>query len=251
MPTFQIRKSAERGHANHGWLDTYHTFSFANYHDSKFMGFGALRVLNEDRVAADNGFGTHPHKEYEIFSYILSGALTHTDSLGHIERLTRGMIQHTSAGTGVAHSETNKDSEPVHFLQIWLKPAVNGLSPSYVTRTFTDDEKRNRLCPVLKPDSSLGLSVPKELQTLDSLVPTHADVYMFACILDKGHKVVYQPVGNGRRAYVHVVLGRGSLRVGEVVLEGGDGVFIEGVDDGGVEVEGLNGTVEFVLLDLN
>ncbi|KNC98098.1 uncharacterized protein SPPG_06507 [Spizellomyces punctatus DAOM BR117] len=249
MPTFQIRKSAERGHANHGWLDTYHTFSFANYHDTKFMGFGALRVLNEDRVASENGFGTHPHKEYEIFSYIVSGVLTHTDSLGHIERLTRGMIQHTSAGTGVAHSETNNDSETVHFLQIWLKPAVHGLNPSYVTRTFTDSEKRNRLCPVLKPDPSLGLSVPVELQ-LDSLVPTHADVYMFAGILDKGHKVVYRPVGNSRRMYVHVVMGGGSLRVGEVVLFGGDGVFIEGVD-GGVEVEGVNGSVEFVVLDLD
>ena len=134
-----IRKSGQRGHANHGWLDTSHTFSFANYYDPKHMGFGALRVINEDRVSPGKGFGSHGHQDMEILTYVLSGALAHKDSMGNVETLQANDLQRISAGTGIVHSEFNGSrTEPVHFLQIWLEPAVNGLKPGYQQLSLTE-----------------------------------------------------------------------------------------------------------------
>ncbi|KAI8815727.1 RmlC-like cupin domain-containing protein [Fimicolochytrium jonesii] len=262
MAKFRVRKSDERGHADHGWLDSYHTFSFANYYDPKHVEFGPLRVLNEDRVTPRNGFGSHPHKEFEIFSYIVSGALEHKDSLGNIETLPRGTIQHTSAGTGLSHSEYNAPGSTAvcHFLQLWLKPHTSGLSPSYVTKEFSDAQKEGRLLPVLYPHPSVGkasglIRNVGDVDT-DSLIPTHADAFMFASILRPGDAAVeHRPVGAGRRFYVHVIMRRtgGSLVVngGDVVLGEGDGVFVTDVHEKEpVRFESRGGVVEFVLLDL-
>jgi len=156
-PTVQIerRPSKERGHADHGWLNSYHTFSFASYYDDRFERFHALRVINEDRVSGGQGFGRHSHREAEIFSYVVSGALHHRDSMNNNEKIGRGEIQFTSAGTGISHSEFNAhDKDPVHFIQIWVTPAVRNLQPSYQTKNFEEKEKLNTLLLTLSPDKS-------------------------------------------------------------------------------------------------
>jgi len=186
-----IRRSAQRGHAHHGWLNTYHTFSFAGYHDSDFMGVGALRVLNEDRVTPGMGFGTHPHSNYEIYSYIFRGELTHRDSLGNVETLGRGDVQFTSAGTGISHSEYNQhEKEFVHFIQIWVKPSALGLKPRYTTKTILDTEKLGRLRLIVS-----------ESGAEDSIV-INQDFKMYASILEPEGSLTFSPA-EGRRYFVH------------------------------------------------
>lgn len=154
---FTLRRATERGHAHHGWLESYHTFSFATYHDPQHMGFGALRVINEDRVAPGAGFGTHPHHDMEIVSYVLEGELEHKDSMGHSQVLRPGEFQHISAGTGIEHSEFNPSAtQPVHFYQIWLQPQQRGIPPSYAQKTFPRSDRQQRWQLVASPDGSTG-----------------------------------------------------------------------------------------------
>jgi redox-sensitive bicupin YhaK (pirin superfamily) len=256
------RPWSARGHADHGWLYTFHTFSFASYHDRTFQGLGPLRVINEDRVARSTGFGTHPHAEYLIWSYIVAGELEHRDSLGNVETLRRGDVQFTSAGTGVRHSEYNRNDQlDNHFLQIWAKPAVRGLTPSYVTRTFPDARKQDRLLRVMesvaraKDAAAAGGADPAP-------IPLHADLSMDASILSPGRSVSHAPVAPGeRKLYLHVVMrGReqpkagtegARIRVGGVELGEGDGAFVEGLGGNPVVVESVGEVpAEFLLFDV-
>jgi quercetin 2,3-dioxygenase len=203
-----VRKSGDRGHADHGWLRSFHTFSFAGYQDPKHMGFGALRVINEDRVQPGTGFGTHGHRDMEIISYVLDGALAHKDSMGNGSVIRPGDVQRMSAGRGVMHSEFNpSDAELVHFLQIWIEPNVRGISPSYEERRFDASAKRGTLKLVASPDGR------------DGSVTIHQDALLYAGLLDGAERATHQ-LGVGRRAYVHVA--RGSVVVNGQGLEAGD-----------------------------
>ncbi len=207
-----IRKSEDRGYFNHGWLKTYHTFSFADYFDREHMSFGSLRVINEDFVEAGKGFGTHPHRDMEIITYILEGQLAHKDSMGNGSIIKRGDVQRMSAGTGVTHSEYNaSQSETVHLLQIWILPKYTGLHPSYEQKYFDAREKRDRLRLVASPDGR------------DGSVTIHQDASMYAGILNKGKELGHS-LANGRRAYVHVA--RGAFKVNGERLNAGDGAKI-------------------------
>ena len=204
----QIRKSQERGRAEHGWLSSRHTFSFAEYRDPRHMGFGPLRVINEDRVQGGQGFGTHGHQDMEILSYVLGGALEHKDSMGNGSVLRYGDVQRMSAGTGVRHSEFNHSpDEPVHFLQIWLFPDRNGLAPSYEEKHFDVADKRGRLRLVASPDGREGS------------VLVHQDASIYASILDGADRAEHA-VRGGRGVYVHVA--RGSVHVNGDLLSAGD-----------------------------
>jgi len=231
-----VRKSEDRGHADHGWLNSYHTFSFASYFDRKFQGFHDLLVINEDRVAPGKGFGTHPHNEMEIFSYVLSGALEHKDSMGNIETIGRGDVQFTSAGTGIRHSEYNSSkTEWVHFLQIWVVPNVNHISPSYQTKRFEESEKYGQLRLIISPDASEGS------------ISIHQDVKMFASILRKGEQVSYT-FPKGHAGYIHLADTNGAISINDsVVLKSGDGAFIE---ETVIQIVGQAEQSEFVLFDL-
>jgi redox-sensitive bicupin YhaK (pirin superfamily) len=210
-----LRKSEHRGHANHGWLDTWHTFSFAGYHDPAHMGFGDLRVINDDRVAPGQGFGMHGHRDMEIITYVLDGALAHKDSMGNGSVIRPGNVQRMSAGTGVRHSEFNaSQTEPVHLLQIWIEPNVTGIEPGYEEKIFSDDEKRGRLRLIASPDGREGS------------VTIHQDATVHAALLD-GKDAVSHVLANGRRAYVHVA--RGEITVNGERLSGGDGARISGI----------------------
>ncbi|HEY2881398.1 MAG TPA: pirin family protein [Pirellulales bacterium] len=203
-----LRRSAERGHADHGWLNSYHTFSFAGYHDPRFMGFRSLRVMNEDRVAPGQGFGEHPHRDMEIVSYVLEGALQHRDSLGNGSVLHPGDFQRITAGTGVLHSEFNpSQSEPVHFYQIWLLPNARGLQPGYGERKFTPAEKHNRLRLVASSDGR------------DGSLTINQDANVYLSNLDAGASVSHS-LATGRHAWLQVL--RGDIRVGETALTAGD-----------------------------
>src|SRR5512133_1742589 len=170
-----LRKAEERGHADHGWLDTYHSFSFADYYDPEHMGYGPLRVINDDRVEPGRGFGTHPHRDMEIITYVLAGELAHKDSMGNGSVIRRGDVQRMSAGTGVMHSEFNaSDKTPVHLLQIWIEPARRGVAPSYEQKHYTDAEKRGRLLPIVSGDGS------------DGSVTIHQDARVYAGIVNAG-----------------------------------------------------------------
>ncbi len=219
----EIRLSQDRGHANHGWLDSYHSFSFADYYDPAHMGFGPLRVINEDRVQPGMGFGTHGHRDMEIISYVLEGALEHKDSMGNGSIIRPGNVQRMSAGTGVRHSEYNpSDRDGVHFLQIWIEPAVRGIAPGYEEKTFDAASKRGKLRLVASPDGREGS------------VTIHQDALVYAALLD-GAETASHAIAQGRRAYVHVARGDvtangRSLRAGdalkatserEIRLEGG------------------------------
>jgi redox-sensitive bicupin YhaK (pirin superfamily) len=203
-----VRRSNERGHANHGWLDSYHSFSFADYFDSEHVEFGPLRVINEDRVAPGGGFGTHPHRDMEIISYVLSGELAHKDSLGNGSVIRPGDVQRMSAGSGVRHSEFNpSNTAGVHFLQIWIKPEVAGIQPSYEEKHFSDDEKQGRLRLIASPDGA------------DGSVVIHQDATLHVGRFDGEERASFD-VRPGRRAYVHVV--RGAINVNGVELGSGD-----------------------------
>jgi redox-sensitive bicupin YhaK (pirin superfamily) len=203
-----IRRSAERGFADHGWLKSFHTFSFADYYDPEHVEFGPLRVINEDRVQAGAGFGTHSHRDMEIISYVLSGELAHKDSLGNGSTIRPGDVQRMSAGSGVRHSEFNPSaSMPTHFLQIWIQPSERNIVPSYEEKRFAADEKRGRLRLIVSPDRAQG-----------SLL-IHQDARVYAGLID-GEEQAELTVGTGRRLYVHVA--RGSLVANGVELAAGD-----------------------------
>ncbi|KAH7052108.1 RmlC-like cupin domain-containing protein [Macrophomina phaseolina] len=247
----------QRGHADHGWLYTFHTFSFASYWSPDHESFGPLRVINEDRVAPGTGFGTHSHAEFLIWSYVVRGELEHKDSMGNLEYLHRGDVQFTSAGTGIRHSEYNRNKhDEVHFLQIWAKPAVSRLTPSYTTRTFPDELKSNTLCRIMESterhSGKEGESEP---------IPLHADLSMSAALLEPGLKVRHQLVADGeRKVYLHVVMngkeqpneGGAAIRVGDKVLREGDGAYVQGTKGPGeVVVESVGDrTAEFLLFDM-
>jgi redox-sensitive bicupin YhaK (pirin superfamily) len=204
-----VRKSAERGHANHGWLDSHHTFSFADYHDPEHMGVSVLRVINEDRVEPGAGFPTHGHRDMEIVSYVLEGALEHKDSMGNGSVIRPGDVQRMSAGTGVRHSEFNaSDKEQVHFLQIWILPKTQGIKPGYEQRRFEPTELDGRLRLVASPDGR------------DGSVTIHQDATLYATRLANGAHVS-RALAPGRTAYVHVA--RGEVSVNGQRLGAGDG----------------------------
>ncbi|CAK4033970.1 Hypothetical predicted protein [Lecanosticta acicola] len=246
-----------RGNADHGWLYTFHTFSFANYFDPKYEGFGPLRVINEDRVQRGTGFGKHSHREFGIWSYIVNGELEHKDSMGNLENLRRGEVQFTNAGTGISHSEYCRNKqEDVHFLQIWSKLNVRGLQPSYCTRKYTDEMKTDNLVRIIESNERHsdkdGPTEPIEI---------HADLSMDASILAPGRKVVHELVKAGERnVYVHVVMGDrkqpqsggAKVRVGDVELGEGDGAFVTGASGPGtIEVESVGEKpAELLLFDM-
>ena len=207
-----IRRSDERGFADHGWLKSYHTFSFADYFDPEHVEFGPLRVINEDRVQAGAGFGTHSHKDMEIISYVLAGELAHKDSMGNGSTIRPGDVQRMSAGTGVRHSEFNPSrSEPVHFLQIWIQPAERNIEPSYEEKRFAPEEKRGRLRLIVSPDRA------------DGSLLIHQDAKIYAGLFT-GNERANLEVARGRRIYVHVA--RGTLTANGVVLAAGDALRI-------------------------
>ena len=210
----QIRRSSERGTADHGWLKSYHSFSFADYFDSAHMEFGPLRVINEDRVAAGAGFGTHSHRDMEIISYVLSGELSHKDSLGNGSVLRPGDVQRMSAGTGVKHSEFNASTvDPVHFLQIWIVPNQRGLPPSYEEKHFSAADKRGRLRLVASPDGEAGS------------VRIHQDARVYAGLFDDEESAIVT-LATGRQGYIH--LARGQIRANETILSAGDALMLDG-----------------------
>ncbi|HXD97270.1 MAG TPA: pirin family protein [Candidatus Acidoferrum sp.] len=210
----KIRPAKDRGHADHGWLDTWHTFSFSDYYDPRFMGFRTLRVINEDFVAPGRGFPTHGHRDMEIITYVLKGALQHRDSLGTGSIIRPGDVQRMSAGTGVRHSEANPSAvEPVHLLQIWIEPAKGGITPGYEQKTFADDEKRGRLRLVASPDGA------------DGSVTIHQDARVYATLLGPGQPVTHR-LAPGRDAWLHVA--RGSLTLNGEYLGTSDGAAITG-----------------------
>ena len=210
-----VRKSEERGHANHGWLDSYHTFSFADYYDPAHMGYGPLRVINEDRVQAGSGFGTHGHRDMEIISYVLDGALGHKDSMGNGSYIVPGDVQRMSAGTGVQHSEYNHSKTGVtHFLQIWIQPKVTGIPPSYEQKHFPPAEKRGRLRLIASLDGREGS------------VSMNQDALLYAGLFD-GAERAELTLAAGRKGYVHVA--RGRIEVNGQRLDVGDALKLDGV----------------------
>ena len=207
-----LRKAEDRGHADHGWLNSRHSFSFADYYDPAHMGFGPLRVINEDRVQPGMGFGTHGHRDMEIISYVLAGQLEHKDSMGTGSIIMPGDVQRMSAGRGVRHSEYNPSrTERVHFLQIWIEPRTTGVEPSYEQKPIAAEEKRGRLRLIASPDGA------------DGSVTIHQDARVYAALLDGADSVAH-PVAPGRRAYVHVA--RGSVRLNGIALGTGDAARI-------------------------
>lgn len=207
-----IRKAADRGHADHGWLKSHHSFSFADYYDPAHMGFGHLRVINDDRVAAGRGFGTHPHRDMEIISYVLAGTLAHKDSMGNGAEMRPGDVQRMSAGTGVTHSEFNPSpDEPVHFLQIWILPDASGHAPAYEQKHFADDDKRGRLRLVASREGREGS------------VSLNQDVDLYAGLLN-GDDALDFAVGSGRDVWIQ--LARGKVSVNGELLQTGDGASV-------------------------
>jgi quercetin 2,3-dioxygenase len=204
----EVRRSAERGFADHGWLKSFHTFSFADYFDPEHVDFGPLRVINEDRVQPGAGFGTHAHRDMEILTYVLAGALAHKDSMGNGSTIRPGDVQRMSAGRGVQHSEFNaSNSEPVHFLQIWIMPQVRGIEPGYEERHFSEQERRGRLRLIASPNRA------------DGSVLIHQDARVYAGLFD-GAETARLEIEPGRRLYVHVA--RGQVNVAGTTLVGGD-----------------------------
>jgi hypothetical protein len=228
-----VRKAEDRGHANHGWLDTYHTFSFANYYDPKHMGFRALRVINEDRVNPTAGFGTHGHRDMEIITYVLEGALEHKDNIGNGSVIQPGEVQRMTAGTGILHSEFNhSETEAVHLLQIWLLPDQEGLSPSYEQRNFSPAKAPGKLHLVAAKDGRKGA------------VTVHQNVDLYAAVLQKGDRLSHtlQPQ---RHAWIQVA--RGAITLNGLSLDTSDGAAISNETE--VVIEATQ-NAEFLLFDL-
>jgi redox-sensitive bicupin YhaK (pirin superfamily) len=229
-----IRKSDERGHANHGWLNTYHTFSFASYYDPRQMGFGPLRVINEDRVSPGKGFGSHGHDNMEILTYVLSGALAHKDSMGNVETLNANDLQRISAGTGIVHSEFNGSAkEPVHFLQIWIEPAEYGLKPSYQQLSLSEEEKLGKLRLVASSEGGNGT------------LKIHQDTRVLIGQVAKSGQVDYE-LQAGRKAWVHVI--RGAASVNGHALSSGDAAALTG--EKAVAIRGDEANTEVLVFDV-
>jgi redox-sensitive bicupin YhaK (pirin superfamily) len=227
------RRSQDRGHADHGWLNSYHSFSFADYFDQDHVEFGPLRVLNEDRVAAGQGFGTHGHRNMEIISYVLEGELAHQDSIGTGSTIRPGDVQRMSAGSGVRHSEFNaSQTKPVHFLQIWIQPNVSDIPPSYEEKRFEAAEKRGRLRLIASQDGESGS------------VRVHQDVRVYGGLFDAAERADHE-LAPGRRAYVHVA--RGIVHVNGVELEAGDAIKLS--DELRVQIE-HGAAAEILVFDL-
>ena len=208
-----LRRSSERGHADHGWLNSYHSFSFAGYHDPAHMGFGPLRVINEDRIQPDTGFGTHGHRDMEIISYVLEGELAHKDNMGNGSVIRPGDVQRMSAGTGVQHSEYNHAKAPTHFLQIWIEPDVQGIAPGYEEKHFSAADKRGKLKLVASADGAEGS------------VKVHQDARLYAGLFD-GAEAAQLTVAATRKVYVHVA--RGNIEVNGARLAAGDAAKLSG-----------------------
>jgi redox-sensitive bicupin YhaK (pirin superfamily) len=224
----ELRPAGERGYADHGWLKSYHSFSFADYYDPRHVGFGPLRVINEDRIAPGTGFGTHGHRDMEIISYVLEGALAHRDSMGNGSTMVPGDVQRMSAGRGVTHSEFNHDASGItHFLQIWIEPEVTGIEPSYEQKHFDAAAKRGRLRLIASPDGA------------DGSVSLHRDARMYAALLDGAERAVHA-LARGRGAYLQVARGRVDVNgrrlaagdalkladIAEILLEKGEGAEV-------------------------
>lgn len=225
----KIRKANERGHFDHGWLKTFHTFSFADYYDPRFMGFRTLRVINDDVVAPGGGFGTHAHRDMEIITYVLSGGVAHRDSMGNHGVIKPGEVQRMSAGTGVRHSEMNaSDTEPVHLLQIWIMPERSGIAPGYEQKTIEGHKGALKL--IAAPTAS------------DGAVTIHQDTRVYTSVLGEGDRVTHQ-FENGRYGWLHVA--RGEAEVNGQKLKGGDGAAIEGEKE-----ISLSGNGEVLLFDM-
>ena len=229
-----LRKSSDRGHADHGWLHSQHSFSFADYYDPQQMGWGPLRVINEDRVEPGKGFGTHGHRDMEIISYVLAGELQHKDSMGNGTVIRPGDVQRMSAGTGVQHSEFNPSPDsPVHFLQIWIEPAARGMSPSYEQKFFAPEDKRGQLRLLASQDGRAGS------------VTVHRDADLYASRLAPGEQVSHR-LAAGRRAYLHLI--RGAVRLNGVALATGDAARIEAEEELAIAAEAES---EVLLFDLD
>ena len=229
----QVRKANDRGHADHGWLNAYHTFSFASYRDPRFMGFRSLRVMNEDRVQPGEGFGTHPHNDMEIVTYVLEGALEHKDSMGNGEILRPGEFQRMTAGTGITHSEFNPSNEElVHLYQIWLFPDQKGHTPSYEQKRFAPEEQENRLRLVASPDAA------------DGSLLIHQDARIYLSRISPGHAVTH-PIQTGRYAWLQVL--RGSVNVNGTKLDTSDGAAISNETELTIQA---NENAEIMLFDL-
>jgi hypothetical protein len=229
-----IRRADDRGHADHGWLDSHHSFSFADYYDPAQMGYRVLRVLNEDRVAPGGGFPPHQHRDMEIVSYVLDGEIAHKDSMGNGSVIRPHDVQRMSAGTGVTHSEFNASKDkPVHFLQIWILPEKNGQPPGYEQKHFPVEEKRDRLRLVVSPNGAEGSVV------------IHQDAKIYASIVSPGAKVSYELPAH-RHAYVHVA--RGELKLGEATLQSGDAARLDGKTT--IELIGAGNDTDVLVFDL-
>ncbi len=230
----EVRKSEDRGHADHGWLNTYHTFSFNTYYDRKHMGFRSLRVINEDRVQPGKGFGTHPHQDMEIISYVLEGALEHEDSMGNGSVIRPGDVQRMSAGTGVLHSEQNaSQTEPVHFLQIWIIPDRKSVQPSYEQKMFSRENKLNRLRLIASVDGR------------EDSVTIHQDASVYAAVLEADRSVTF-PIADQRHLWIQVL--RGQVSVNGQPLSAGDGAAAN--DEAEVSIKGV-GEAEILVFDLS
>lgn len=252
------RPWSQRGHADHDWLYTFHTFSFASYYSPHplHQSFGPLRVINEDRVKPTTGFGAHSHAEFLIFSYIVSGTLEHRDSMGNLENLTRGEVQFTSAGTGIRHSEYNRnDKDEVHFLQIWAKPNQRRMAPHYETKKFTDEQKTDKLVRIMEYTERLAKGKGS------GAIGLQADLSMDASILGPGKSVEHEVVAEGpRKIFLQLIMGGrtqpkeggAKIKVGDTVLGEGDGAYVEGVSGPGkVVVESVGDKpAEFLLFDM-
>lgn len=228
-----LRKAKDRGHFNFGWLDTYHTFSFGDYYDPRFMGFRSLRVINEDRVEAGRGFPRHPHRDMEIITYVLEGSLEHKDSLGTGSVIRPGDAQRMSAGRGITHSESNHSKdEPVHLLQIWIMPDRQGIAPGYEQKSYEAEEKRARLRLIASPDGR------------DDSVTIHQDTSLYVALLEPGQEVVHQ-IGQERHAWVQAA--RGAVMVNGQLLEAGDGAAVS--EEQSLSING-QAPAEILLFDL-